>query len=316
VVFRYPKGGEKGLVGDANDISCENTLSEWEFAAKPLLDWIATNYPSVKITVHDYSDIIINNTESDESWVFKTRHYLQPGHAYKHQITGHIDHKRLAEHGASICVIYGIDKPKVTIKDGKFFLYFIDGQANHCNPVVGEFTNVSNEFFYWSPDACKLLAKQAHIVKNWFENPEHHNMQHLLHWPNSNFSSRNIYEQVIKALVYPDYDLGTFQTIKPTNNIYNEMDYWFHHNFKGTKSYQVWQSGIQYLVNNLSDEYIGYVHGKASNIIMFETPLYYFGESNIPPATFPLPLGKNLKSLKVDPVKQHRHIIAGRLVIY
>ena len=316
VVFRYPKSGEKDVVGNANDISCENTLSEWEFAARSLLDWIATNYPATKITVHDYSDIIINNTEADESWIFKTRHYLQPGHAYKHQITGHIDHKRLAEHGSSICVIYGIDKPKITIKDNKFFLYFIDGQANHCNSVIGEFTNVSNEFFYWSPDACKLLAKQAHLVKNWFENPVHYNMQYLLHWPNSNFAGRNIYEQVVKALVYPDYDLSTFQTIKPTNNIYNEMDYWFHHNFKGTKSYQVWESGIQYLVNNLAEEYIGYVHGNAANIIMFETPLYYFGESNIPSLTFPLPQGENLKAQKIEPTKQHRHVINGRLVIY
>jgi hypothetical protein len=58
VVFRYPKGGERDVTGNARDLRSENTLSEWEFAAKPLLDWIATNYPAVKITVHDYTDIL------------------------------------------------------------------------------------------------------------------------------------------------------------------------------------------------------------------------------------------------------------------
>jgi len=53
VVFRYPKTGEKDVHNDPFNTKCENTLSEWEFAAKPLLEWIKTNYPRVKVTMHD-----------------------------------------------------------------------------------------------------------------------------------------------------------------------------------------------------------------------------------------------------------------------
>ena len=317
VVFRYPKGGDRDVVGNARDLRSENTLSEWEFAAKPLLDWIATNYPAVKITVHDYTESLVSEAETkDESWIFRTRHYLQPGHVNKYQVLGHQDHKQLAERNLRICVLWGVDKPKVCVKDNKWFLYFNDGQASHSDQAIGEYTNITNEFFYWSPDACRLLAKQAHTIKNWFEQPEHANMQSVLHWPNANFSNRTIYEQVVKALIYTDYDLSTFQTFKPTNNIWNEMDHWFHHNFQDTRPYQVWQSGINYLIDNLDQRFIGLVQGQARDVAMYETPLYYFGESSIQPPAIPLSTGAMLRDHKVEPGREHRHVINGQLVIY
>ena len=317
VVFRYPRGGDRDMVGNARDLRSENTLSEWEFAAKPLLDWISTNYPAVKITVHDYTDDLVREAETkDESWVFRTRHYLQPGHINKYQAVASTEHKRLVEKDLRVCVLWGVDKPKVCVKDGKFFLYFHDGQASHSDQVIGEYSNLTNEFFYWSPDACALLAKQAHTIRRWFEQPEHANMQSVLHWPNSNFSNRTIYEQVVKALIYTDYDLQTFQTFKPTNNIWNEMDHWFHCNFKDTRAYQIWQSGIDFLVDNLDSNFVEYLDGRPTNIVMYETPLYYFADSKISELNLPFAPGKNLRDLKVSPTIPHRHVISGRLVIY
>ncbi len=317
VIFRYPKGGDKDVVGNAWDLRSENTLSEWEFAARPLLDWISTNYPAVKITVYDYTDNLVHSAENkDESWVFGTRHYLQPGHINKYQAIATDEHKRLVEKNLRICLLWGVDKPKITVKDGKFFLYFHDGQASHTDQVIGEYANVTNEFFYWSPDACALLAKQAHTIKKWFEQPAHHNMQNVLHWPNASFSGRTIYEQIVKSLIYSKYDLQTFQTNKPTNNIYNEMDYWFHHNFKNSKPYQVWESGINYLTSTLDAAFIEEIQGRPTNIIMFDTPLYYVGDSLIPNLNLPFTPGTILKDKKIDPARQHRHVINGRLVIY
>jgi hypothetical protein len=324
VVFRYPKGGDKGLVGNARDLRSENTLSEWQFAAQPLLDWIATNYPKVKITVHDYTESLVQEAETkDESWIFRTRHYLQPGHINKYQVVATNDHKKLIEKNLRICVLWGVDKPKITIKDGKFFFYFADGQASHTDQVVNGIDNITNEFFYWSPDACRLLAKQAHMIKHWFEMPEHVNMQNLLHWPNTNFSGRTVYEQVVKSIIYPKYDLNTFQTFKPTNNIYNEMDYWFHHNFKNTQPYQVWQAGIDYIVNNLDPEFVGIIHERPTNITIFDSVLYCFGESNIADLNLPFAPSKNIKNMRngdkwaiTDPDKARQHAINGKLVIY
>ncbi len=137
VVFRYPKTGEKDVHNDPFNTKCENTLSEWEFAAKPLLNWIATHHPRVKITVHDYSENMLQG-EDDDTWVLRSKDYFQPGHAFKHDNVGLIDHRRDADAGKRICVLYGIDKPKMCIKDGRWYVYFMDLQANHSNSVVYE----------------------------------------------------------------------------------------------------------------------------------------------------------------------------------
>ena len=317
VVFRYPeKGGSKYASNDPWDTSCENTLSEWEFAAKPLFQWISTHYPNTKITFHDYSDDMLGTYETlDESWVFRTRHYLQPGHCFKHTNVGLIDHRYAADTGLKIAVVYGTDKPKIAIKDGKFFLYFIDTFANHNNPEMGEYTNITSEFFYWTPDFPQLMAKQAHITKNWFSMPENNKFHRIINWPCNDAINRSLYEQLVKAIVYPDYDQNTFQTQKPTNNIYNEMDAWFHQNFTGTKLYGVWNAGIQYLVNTLRKEHVSYNSiGVTTGSKHYFSTLYYIGDSTISnnAAFDPTTVTGVLR----NDLTKYTHCIKGKLSIY
>ena len=308
VVFRYPKAGEKGLVGNAFDLSCENTLSEWEFAAKPLLDWISTKHPTTKITIHDYTeDMLADEDTRDESWIFKTRHFLQPGHYAKHKLTD--AHKKLNDQGSKVCVLFGIDKPKVCIKDDKFWLYFTDQPTGENDPDLGGYTNMTNEYFFWSPDLPELLVKQAHIIKNWFMMPQNHKMQSLLRWPNGNFATRTIYEQAIKSIIYPDYDSNTFQVVKSTNNIHNEMDYWFHTNFKDTQSHRIWEAGINYLLDNVNDRHIGYRQNRAMDLTVFQSPFYYIGECYIPVVS-------PVVATKAQKDTVYKHLINNQLVIY
>ena len=316
VVFRYPKQGEKGVSGDPWDTRAENTLSEWEFAAKPLLNWIKTNHPQVKVTVDDYSETMMKSVDKkDESWILRTRHYLQPGH---HDKYGHFnlkEHREIADSGRRIAVVMGTDKPKVCIKDKKFFLYFSDAQTQH-DPNVEDYTNITNEYFFWSPDSTEMIAKQAHMIRHWFTLPQNNKLQSALHWPNSSFATRSLYEQLVRNIIYDQYDSSTFQTLKPTNNIYNEMDHWFHANMKGTKMYATWQAGIDYLINNLDSKYIMDLQGRPANIMTYTSPLYYFGECTIPEQIRinTRELIKNERQKNAAPTTIH--VIEGRIVIY
>lgn len=279
VIFRYPKTGERNVTDDPVDTTPKNTLSEYQFAAKPLLNWIATNYPKVKISIHDYSVDMLNDTNRDESWIFQTREYFQPGHSTKHHNFGTKEHKDLAESGKSICVLYGIDKPKCCIKDGQWFLYFSDQQANHSNPEIGDYTNITNEYFYWTPDLPELVIKQAHVVKNWFSLPHNAYLTHLVEWPNYRFATRTAYEQIVKSLIYPDYDSATFQVGKPTVNFENEMDHWFFTNFKDTQLYDIWKAGVQYALDNIAERFILYEQGNAVGFMTQMSPFYYLGDA-------------------------------------
>ena len=311
VIFRYPKAGEKNAMTGAMDITCENTLSEWEFAAKPLFNWIKTNHPTTKVTFHDYSENLIADQDTrDESWIFRTRHFLQPGHYTKH--TNLLEeHKRIADQGLKMCILYGTDKPKVCIKDDKFWMYFVDAATGENDPNFGHYTNMTNEYFYWAPESTKMLIKQAHLIKQWAEMPANNKLQHLLRWPNNSFATRTMYEQFIKSIIYLEYDSNTFQVVKSTNNIYNEMDYWFHSTFKGTRLYETWEAGIDYLLTNINTKHVRKRKGTPMDLTVFQSPFYYVGECVIPTHS-PLHNPRDTSEY----VTEYKHVIDGKLLIY
>lgn len=278
VVFRYPKTGEKNVTDDPFNTKPENTLSEWRYAAQPLLKWIADHSPRTKITVHDYSEDMLRSSH-DESWIFRTKDYFQPGHAFKHTVDAVDSHKQTLDQGLKVCMLWGVDKPKVCIKDSKWYLYFMDVQANNANPEVGQWTNVTNEYFYWTPDFPELLCKQAHTIRKWFDLPSNKYLQHLARWPNYSFAQRTTFEHIVKPLLYPDYDPATFQTSKPTNSFYNEMDHWFYTNFQQTRAYQIWRAGLDYLVKNIDPKYFNNEMGRPVGFVSFISPFYYLGDA-------------------------------------
>ena len=278
VVFRYPKTGEKNVTDDPFNTKPENTLSEWKYAAQPLLQWIATHAPRTRITMHDYSEDMLASNH-DESWIFRTKDYFQPGHVFKHTVDAVDSHKKTLDQGKSVCMLWGVDKPKVCIKDKKWYLYFMDVQANNANPEVGQWDNVTNEYFYWTPDLPELLCKQAHTIRKWFDLPSNIYLQHLARWPNYSFAQRTTFEHIIKPLLYPDYDPTTFQTSKPTNSFYNEMDQWFYTNFQNTHAWNVWQAGLKHLVDNIDKKYFNYELGRPVGFVGFISPFYYLGDA-------------------------------------
>jgi hypothetical protein len=279
VVFRYPKTGEKNATDDPFNTKPENILSEAKYAAYPVLDWISRHSPNTIITMHDYSADMLSSP-FDESWIFNTRDYFQPGHPYKHRVDATDEHKRRLDQGQSVCILWGVDKPKICIRDKKWHLYFMDVQANIADPGTAGYTNLMNEYFYWSPDLPELIAKQAHIVKNWFDLPHNKYLQHLARWPNYSFSQRTTFEHIIKPLIYSEYDHTTFQTSKPTNSFYNEMDYWFYTNFKETGAFRSWQAGLKYLEDNIEAKYFNYELGRPVGLVGFISPFYVLGEAN------------------------------------
>jgi hypothetical protein len=279
IVFKYPTAGEKDVSADPFNTKPENTLSEWEFAAKPMLHWVKTNFPNVKITMHDYSTEMLEN-KHDETWVFRSKDYFQPGHCFKHNALSTKEQRIFADQGRNTCVLYGIDKPKLCIRDKKWYLYFMDVQANCAVTITEDYDNITSEYFFWTPDMPELIQKQASIIKNWFSLPQNKHLQYLVRWPNYSFAHRTAYEQMIKPLIYPDFDPATFQTSKPTNSFYNEMDHWFYMNFKGTETYRIWQAGLNLLTSTIDPKFFNNEIGKPVGFVGFLSPFYCLGEAD------------------------------------
>ena len=283
VIFRYPKTGEKDMSNDPFNTKSENTLSEFQFAAQPLLNWIKTNFPKTTVRIHDFAENMLEQESiRDESWIFETKHWFQPAHGDKYDQFNLPEHKALLDSGKSIGVVIGIDKPRVTLIDNEWYSLFTDVHTNSSHPIVGDYTNITNELFYWSPDFPEISVKQSHMVKTWFDLPANAHLRHVVEF--SNFQSvarRTAYEQVVKAIIYPDYDLETWQTSKPTNSFYNEMDTWFYKNFKETRLYTAWEAGIQLLLDKIDPKYLICEMGKPTGLITQLSPLYYLGPSKL-----------------------------------
>ena len=278
VVFRYPKQGEKGVSNDPFTTNPINTLSEWQFAARPLLDWIKTHYPKTVCTVHDYSeDMLKEEGTRDESWVFTTKDWFQPGHGSKHTHFGTKEHRDIADSGKSIGIVYGVDKPKVTLIDNAWYGYFIDLHANHSNPVTDGYSNITTELFYWTPDFPEISVKQSQLIRRWFNMTENQHLQHLVNDQDPN--QRTAYEFIAKSIIYPDYDLQTWQTAKPTNSFYNEMDHWFFTNFKETNLYTAWEQGLKFLTTKIDPKYFQYQLGEPVGLKVNYSPYYYLGSA-------------------------------------
>jgi hypothetical protein len=295
VIFRYPEKLDKNVKGDPYNTSSENTLSERQFAAEPLFRWINTNFPKVKTTVYDYSEHLFSGKYmKDESWIFNTQSWIQPAHSIKHNRD--IKQQRILEDsGKKICVLYGIDKPKIALINNKWYLYFMDLQANCPTPVVGDYTNITTEIFYWTPDLPELVCKQAHLIKSWFDMPQNNNLKHLVRYPLRNANHRTGYENIAKGIIYPDYDPNTWQTAKASRNAFSEMDHWFHVNMKGTKFYDVWESGVKYLTDNVDPKYFQYQAGRPDGIHICKSKMYYLGDENTKYAPTPALVNQDYK---------------------
>ena len=287
ITFRYPKLGEKGMVGDVRDTSAENTLSEWEFAAKPFLHWVKTNFPKTIVHVHDYTETMLENEHKrDESWVFQTRHWFQPAHGDKFNPFSLKEHRAQADSGKSICSLMGIDKPRITLLQNNWYSFFSDVVlATH--PFVGDNTNITNELFFWTPDFPEIVIKQSHMIKRWLEMPQNHRFQNLVQ-PNFMRSHITAYEHLVRTIIYPDYDTLTWQTEKPRISFYNEMDHWFYTNFKDTKLYHTWEAGLQFLIDNIDLKYMIKQCNKPVGLVQNHSVLYHLGEnaSNMPQPPF------------------------------
>jgi hypothetical protein len=120
------------------------------------------------------------------------------------------------------------------------------------------------------------------MVKTWFDLPVNAHLRHVVEFSNiQSVARRTAYEQIVKAIVYPDYDLETWQTSKPTNSFYNEMDTWFYKNFKETRLYGAWEAGIQYLLDKIDPKYFIHELGQPTGLNTQLSPLYYLGPSKL-----------------------------------
>jgi len=222
VFVKWPmKAMDKGFYkANTVDRSAFNFASEWDFTLKKDLEWLAQTHPEIKIEIGDWLDNLDNSYFNDNlfdsavNYSFMTNLLRVP--------FGSTTEKELVEKGRKVGSIYGVDKPWTAIMGNRCFFYFMDGAPSTC-PVRPE-NPEGTEYFYWSPDMPEIAVEQAYKVYQWHKNNKQ--MRHLMLELHKTATEKeqavskymkNFEESsdVVRSLIYPDWDLSKFQAFKP-----------------------------------------------------------------------------------------------------
>jgi len=152
---------EKIYTPNKADLTAANLFSEWDFTIKPTLEWIAKEYPDIKINIHD-----IFQTQSLKVYDDigdRAGHYLGVFEILRQSSYSDSIQKCL-DKGKTVADIYGIDKPHLVIKENTLFGFFTDGAVNVANKIYSSDTNASTELFYWSVDCPLIFYAQARAI--------------------------------------------------------------------------------------------------------------------------------------------------------
>lgn len=215
IYVRSPRELVKNLyTPNCEDTSIENSPSEYDFVIKPRLAWLARTHPEIKITLDDPSDVILNYTKTtkENDWMLN-RTTLTPGGEEKFK-----NIRNSYKPGKKTAHIYGLDKPRIMFKDGKYHAYFLDWLVS-IYTIISDW-NIDScivpEPFYWSPDCVPLIIAQCHTVKNFFQ--KNHTYRFLLDGHALKSSENiNLYHDLLRPLLYPSTWTPRFQVKKATN---------------------------------------------------------------------------------------------------
>lgn len=273
IIVRHPETGIKNVTTNTQNKDSTNQISEFDYAVIPRLKWVKDNFPTIKITIHDYFDSMVNET-IDDSWIYAAREFFHPGVIKRYSNLSMRSQLSMYDRGKTVGVIYGIDKPLLEYRDGKYYAYFIDICPNVVVSEVADYTNITTELFYWTPDLPEIVVKQAHMVRHWVEaNPQ---FQSLLS-PNRVHNSKNISiieRSVTGPVVYPSVEHEIFQGNKIDNAILSAHDSWFWNNHMDTSIASVWRAGIEQLKKKVPN-YIRYdTQGQISGVTLFKSSFY------------------------------------------
>lgn len=248
---------------DQNSTTAENTISETRLVQIPGLKKISEEYPTVKITIHDYFQDMLEY-QTDE-WLWRSGGYIHPTFAARYRLErdeyNHL--KKILDSGKTIGFIYGLDKPLITEHNEEYYIMFRDTLVNNAfQALVHPLSNP--ELFYYNAEVPSLLIKQAHVTARYISVPQNKFVyDHMLyntknkHLGNAwrfdvdpNYHT-GIYERAIVPAIYPMLDNMVFQANKPRNAFFAEHDHWFEKLHRGTRTWELMKSDFELFINGV-----------------------------------------------------------------
>lgn len=231
-----------------------NIISEWDFAAKPMLDSVSKNFPRTKITLIDSTEKLETEDTDDTCTLTLAHNYVI---VKRHRLVDQRLREISEKITKNVALIPGVDKPYIVIKHNVLCCTFDD---NRCF-VKSDYTNDFHryvEYFYWTPDLPEVAIKQAQLIyqaiqlqpsiRYFFDNT----MTTAAERADPIF--REQCRNLVSEIVYPSWDRSTFQALK-SDSIVNSLHFKWATDIKDI-AIESWRSSVNARVNTIDNKYL------------------------------------------------------------
>jgi len=280
VCVKWPKPLTEGKFYTANstDTSAKNVWSEWDLCVVPVLEWLKSNRPNIKISVIDWTENItaVNTTKFLEQ---NTNQLYGIGN-FKSFAFSKSEREQI-DNGKSVCGIYGIDKPLLVEKDNMAFTFFSD------YALIGAPRNIENpngsECFYWTKDFPLLALAQAYTMFTWF-NVNRDKRKYLYNNQATTRECSSFQNKVVRPIIYNSTWDNRFQADKKTSNIGLDMYDWFVQSDELQSVNQSYMDNLYHFTSDIdkrflkTNDILGNKYFSVPNAIT--TPWIYLGNFN------------------------------------
>ena len=220
--------------------------------------------PHIKHRLVDISQLTLDyfsNPSTKFDWIYSMNSIFNPNTTVRNYLRNIVnDWKDLINSGKKVGFIWGTDKPRIHIVDGKFCFRFIDIIDNAVNPdqqrlnIDGHY----DEFFYWTPDMPSIVIKQAHIIKNYLslanEKSAYMSLENSgLGYKFIDNKKYSISTVGVHQLIYPNFEYRIQNDNKPPTLFYPPRDKWFMNLSDSDIAKTSWEIGLKQLWKTVPD---------------------------------------------------------------
>lgn len=207
------------------ETSAFNYLSEWDYAIKPVLEWLGQHHPEVKIEIVDWFKDRDSKTLETAFNVVNHWHDVE----INSLAVWSPSENRLLEKGMTVGSIYGVDKPHIYFENGNSFMYFPDGAATMGTPNPN---NVfGTEYFYWAHEMPLLTFEMANVaIRAFDEDQELNNLRITIenrYDPQYTYNAWQVHQKKLRHIIYDNWT-DRFQAFKPTTPNRSDKHWWIY----------------------------------------------------------------------------------------
>jgi hypothetical protein len=228
------------LDGDNGDVD-GNFNAEVIKVAIPWSLKLTEQHTYIKHRVIDQSHLIEQIYELPEikhDFIFQQNTTISPNNFARAYLRKFVkDYADMIDKGIRVAFIWGAEKPRLSIVDGKYCVRFQDLVDNCVSPLLqqNDFPGWYDELFYWSPDFVRGLIKQAHIVRKGLHTLPVNDINFTADYqPFGSKDKLYLTNHGLHQLIYPGWDISTFSVGKKRSPILSLRDSWYLNKSEGS----------------------------------------------------------------------------------